>query len=296
MKLFDLHCDTVYKLEKNGLPFENEKTHITFSKTQTYDVYEQVFACWSRNASTNEENWDAFFRMKQAYEKEILPHKSESFIPHFAIEGGKLLDGKLERLTEIKNAGVEMMTLIWKGDCCIGGGHDTNNGLTPFGKEVVKEMIRLGITPDVSHCSDKTIYDTLLISHDCGGSPVIATHSNSRKVREHTRNLTDEEFSLIKESCGIVGISLCREHLDETEKADIASVIRHIEHYMSLGGEKTVCFGCDLDGIKSLPDGISGLCELYKIADELQKLGYPQKIIDGIFYDNAKDFFTKRKI
>lgn len=291
MKYFDLHCDTVFELEKRKLHFDNPETHISLSQTKSFEKYEQFFAFWSDNSKTNSENRENFFRMKKVYDSQILPCKSGSFIPHIAVEGGKILDGDISMVETLRENGVQMMTLVWKGDCCIGGAHDTNNGLTPFGKKAVKEMLSCGMVPDVSHCSDKTIYETLDI---CFGEnrPVIATHSNSRSVKRHTRNLTDEEFFLIKKTGGRVGVSLCRYHLDDDEKANVCSVIRHIEHYMSLGGEDTLCMGYDLDGIEKLPDGLTGLKDIYKISDELRKLNYKEEQIEKIFYANAKSFFA----
>mgnify|MGYP003316567060 CR=1 FL=1 len=77
-------------------------------------------------------------------------------------------------------------------------------------------------------------------------------------VHQLTRNLTDEQFCAIRDLGGIVGISFCTPHLTDTkqEKADISTLLRHIDHYIDLGGEYTVAFGGDLDGIETTPEGI----------------------------------------
>ncbi len=243
---------------------------------------------------TPEENWQHFLKTSQYYENEILPHKSKCFIPHLAVEGGALLNGKLDRVNMLKQKNVRLMTLVWQDDCCIGGAHNTNYGFTPFGKDVLSKMFETNIVPDVSHASDKMIFETLEKGFS-ENKPVIASHSNSRKVRQHTRNLTDEMFTLITQSGGLVGISFCCHHLEDTDikKAGITSIIRHIEHYMSLGGQKSVCLGCDFDGIEELPDGILGAQSLDILHNELEKLGYTQTQLEDIFYNNAHNFFEK---
>ena len=294
MKIFDTHCDTAYVIHRLGVKFDNDQTHINRNETKDFETYEQMFALWSSNKRTGQENWDHFHATKAYFENEILPYKNDNFIPHLAVEGGALLDNDISRVDKLKGYGVRMMTLVWKDDCCIGGAHNTNNGLTDFGKAAVGRMLELGIVPDVSHASDKMIYETLEIAKQYG-KPIYASHSNSRKIREHTRNLTDEFYKEIANSGGIAGISFCCEHLEyiEEKEADITAIIRHIEHYLSLAGEDHVCLGCDFDGIKKLPNGIKGASSLAALRDELVKIGYGEKLIDKIFYTNAHEFFQK---
>jgi len=294
MKIFDTHCDTAYVIHRLGVAFDNDQTHITKNETKDFEMYEQMFALWSSNKRTGEENWEHFHKTKAYYETEILPYKSDRFIPHLAIEGGALLDNDISRVDKLKEYGVRMMTLVWKDDCCIGGAHNTNNGLTEFGKSVVNKMFEIGIVPDVSHASDKMICETLEIAKKYN-KPIYASHSNSRTVKNHTRNLTDEFYKEIAVSGGIAGISFCCEHLDyiDEKEADLTSIIRHIEHYLSIGGEEHVCLGCDFDGIKKLPKGITGASSLAALKEELVKINYNENLIDKIFYTNAHNFFQK---
>ena len=103
-------------------------------------------------------------------------------------------------------------------------------------------------------------------------------------------------FGMIKDIGGIVGISLCRPHLCESGECKIDDVIRHIEKYLSIGGEKTVCLGCDLDGIGRLPDGMENVSDLYRIADALSARNYSDSLIEDIFYNNAERFIEKHGI
>jgi membrane dipeptidase len=103
-------------------------------------------------------------------------------------------------------------------------------------------------------------------------------------------------FCRIKNAGGIVGISLYRLHLTNKKACGIDTIITHIEHYLSLGGEKTVCLGCDLDGIPDLPDDIEDIGDIYKIADRLSQLNYPSCLIEDIFFNNANNFVKNNKI
>ena len=294
IKIFDTHCDTVYELEKNKVDFLNDITHISKEQIGSFDVYEQVFAIWSNPKRTEEECWEHFNTVKEYFDKKIACCKSEKFIPHLAVEGGALLAGKLDRLDILKSYNVKMMTLVWKDECCMGGAHNTNIGFTNFGIRALHKIFDLNIIPDISHASDKMAYQTFEFALD-NNKPVIASHSDSRKIRNHTRNLTDDMFMQIKSVKGIVGLNFCCEHLEDTDikNADITSIIRHLEHYLELGGENTVCLGCDFDGIESLPNGITGVISLHSLYEELKKINYADTLIENIFYNNAHSFFER---
>jgi membrane dipeptidase len=186
--------------------------------------------------------------------------------------------------------GVRFVTPVWGGDSCIGGAHNTENGLTKFGYEAVKKMVSLGIIPDISHSSVKTAAEIMDIA-EAAGRPAIATHSNSKSVCDHTRNLSDEQFRRVCALDGIVGISLCPSHLF-SENANVDSVIRHIDKYMELGGERHIAIGCDLDGTNPHSD-FSSIADIGKIADKLSSIGYTDEVIHGIFFENAANFVSK---
>lgn len=294
IKIFDTHCDTAYELEKNKFDFLNGITHISKDQTDTFDLYEQVFAIWSNPKRTEEECWEHFNTVREYFDKKILPHKNDSFIPHLAVEGASLLAGKLDRLDILKEYNVKIITAVWKDECCMGGAHNTNVGLSSFGRDAIHKMFDLNITPDISHASDKMAYEIFEIANT-KNKPIIASHSDSRKIRNHTRNLTDDMFDHIKKLGGIVGLNFCCEHLEDTDikNADTTSIIRHLEHYLELDGENTVCLGCDFDGIESLPNGIKGVISLHSLYEELKKINYTDALIENVFYNNAHSFFDR---
>jgi len=159
--------------------------------------------------------------------------------------------------------------------------------LTDFGKKVVRRCEELGVIVDLSHGSEKIMSDVFEITT----KPVAATHSNSQSVFYHRRNLTDEQFLEIKKRGGIVGISLCKHHVSD-EPVSITDVIKHIDYYMSLGGENTVCFGCDFDGA-AVPADVGDISGVAKICGELKKIGYDDTLIENIMHKNADGFIVR---
>lgn len=307
MNLFDLHCDTATRLysEKQGF-FEND-FHVSLKKAEYINKYAQVMAIWTDKRLSDSQGYERFLAVCENLDNEVKINRKKIGIANnssdlihlesggltpliLAVEDARILENNIARLHTLHSKGVRILTLNWYGDTCIGGAHDTQNGLTDFGKEAVELCFKLGIIPDVSHCSFKGTLDTIEIAAKAN-KPIIASHSDAYSVNPHSRNLLDSDFLSIVNLGGIVGINLCPEHLAPNGSADISSVLRHIEHYMSLGGENTLCMGCDLDGT-SLPNGINGIEDIYKIANAMQKHNYSTELTEKILYKNAYEFFV----
>jgi membrane dipeptidase len=189
----------------------------------------------------------------------------------------------------LRACGVRILTLVWGGLCCMGGAHDTDEGLTDFGRQVVERCFDLGIVPDLSHASDKMFYETATMAKE-RGKAIIVSHSCSRAVCDHSRNLTDEMAKITADLGGIIGVNLVIPHLgDDT----VGQVCRHITHFASVAGEDHVCLGCDLDGTAHLPQGIKNVGDLTKIADGLRKNSHSEAFIEKVFYTNAQTFAVK---
>ena len=146
-------------------------------------------------------------------------------------------------------------------------------------------MNKLNITIDLSHASDKLFYDVINLSN----KPVIATHSNSRVVCSNKRNITDDQFKAIKDKNGIVGINFCKYFLNSNKNATLSDILKHIEHFLSIGGQKNLCIGSDFDGT-DLPDGISDIASMENLYEHLLKNNYNENIIKDIFFNNAYNF------
>lgn len=303
MNLFDLHCDTLYKAVTLNLPLDDKSMQVS-QLLEDDDKRLQCYAIWIPDDYSPEKAEQTFYSAYEKLSSECkrlnikLIGQNESiskcfrnnkYSALFTIENSNVLNGKIENVKEFAKLGVKIITLTWNASNAVGDGADVvkPKGLTEFGKNVVKEMENNGIIVDVSHASDKLFYDVAEITD----RPIIATHSNSRSVTNHRRNLTDEQFKIIKDRNGIVGINFHRDFLsDNPDTASKYDLLKHIEKFLSLGGENTVCIGTDFDGC-NLPDDIIGSESLTEIYEMLLKLNYKESIIKKIFYENALNFF-----
>lgn len=301
MKLFDLHCDTLSKAEKHRLsPFYNDSLMFSFGRAP-FSCHRQVMAIWSSNTLDDEAAWENFQRVlsytEEAWKKTPL---QKSLRPVLAVEDARLVGHDLSRLDFLYEKGVRLLTLTWKGISPIGGAWDTEEGLTPFGRELILRAAALGMAIDLSHASDRLFAEALALSagdrHTKGQSdqkPIrfLASHSNSRTLCPHRRNLTDDMFRALSKKGGLVGVSLVPQHLRENGRAALSDVIGHFLHFLSLGGEDTVAFGSDFDGIDSLPEGINGVESLPLLYDALAK-ETSSAVADKVFFENAERFFA----
>ena len=310
LSLFDTHCDTAYELYHRGCGLLENNCHIDMAKASCYDRYAQYYAVWSNRRLDDESCFEDFLKITADLDKKLsqmsdvairvrhkddlisaLSQKKHAVI--LAVEDARLTAGKLERLDTLKDMGVKYLTLLWGGETCVGGSHDTSSGLTSFGKALSHKCFDIGIIPDISHASEQSVDDLLSIAYE-HKKPIIATHSNAYTVYPHSRNLRDRHFAAIKELGGVVGVSLCRSHLTDTREhpATPDHVFEHIDYYMGQGGEDMVGFGCDWDGT-DLPDGISHVGDLSLMADVMARHGYSDELIHKIFYLNFYHFAIK---
>ncbi len=308
-RICDLHCDTLYSIRKNGGTLAENNGHISLEKLKKYESFIQVMAMWSENSLNCDEAYDAFLDGAGILEKELALASAKGYNVRlsksgadileneknglssliFAVEGGKLLDNSIKRLEVLYSLGVRILTLVWAGKCAIGGAHDNSDGLTEFGKEVVKLCFELGIIPDVSHANEKQTDEVLELAVKYS-KPIIASHSNSKSVHIHSRNLTDEHYKEIVRLGGVVGVSMACEHLRETG-ADINDLACHIKHYYELS-PKGVCLGSDFDGVSGLPTGVCDVTSLKTLAELLVNRGFSEEETENIMYNNARDFLV----
>jgi len=197
-----------------------------------------------------------------------------------SVEGGECLNGELSVLRQLYRLGVRSMLLTWNYRNLLADGAEVLNGagLTAFGKEVVSEMNRLGMIIDVSHLCEASFHDVISLTT----KPVIASHSNARAVCDHCRNLYDAQLLDIKANGGVVGINFYPQFLNQSGKASIDDVVRHIEHICSLTGEDHIGIGSDYDGIECTPEGLEGTQCLPALFDRLAQLNYSTRLIEKI--------------
>lgn len=306
MKLFDLHCDTLYRaFFENGGLFNND-FHISFDRIDSIEPYIQCMAVWVPDEFRNKNAMQLFENCRKKLNDELkdtnikIIYSQDDIIETeskkgkgvvLTVEGGAVLGGKLENVDYLAECGVKIMTLTWNGNCELGDGIGVEGakGLTDFGKSVIAKMEQNSIVVDVSHSSVPMFYDVAELST----KPFCATHSNSKQICPHRRNLTDEQFSIIKDKGGIVGLNLSRGFLREDEdKACMLDVLRHAEHFLSLGGEKTLAIGTDFDGT-DIPIDMTGIESMNKLYELFLKHNYNEKLLEDIFFNNARNFLLR---
>ncbi|MDE7246217.1 MAG: membrane dipeptidase, partial [Oscillospiraceae bacterium] len=203
------------------------------------------------------------------------------------VEGGAVLAGQLERVRRLKEDGVCMMTLTWNGPNELGSGHDTQNGLTAFGREAVTEMERCGILADASHLNDRGVEDLLGVSK----KPFAASHSNARAVCGHRRNLPDAFIREMTDRNCLIGLNFSRSFLSDTGGGGLDDLYRHVCHFLELDAGHCLALGSDYDGTDIHPE-LDSVEKALSIYDYLVEHGISKETAEGIMYENAERFFS----
>jgi len=313
LNYFDLHCDTAYRMYKEEQPLDHNTFHISLEKAEKFNKYAQIMAICAPTKSTDDDSYTFFHKATDnlmrgldrlechaafcadSYDLDAALNcgKKAFFL---SVEDARILNNDIRRLYVLHARKVRILTLLWSGETCIGGSHNTDLGLSDFGKKVVSECFNIGIIPDISHASEKSADDVIDLAY-ANQKPIIASHSNSFAVYPHSRNLRERHLKAICELSGLVGISMCRIHLCDTsiQNATVDTVLRHIDYYLSHGAEDVLAFGCDLDGT-DLPVDISNISYIDKIANALAKNGMSDRLINKIYFENAYNFIKKNLI
>ncbi len=311
MNYFDLHCDTAYEMFKKNQPLSGNNLAVSLEGFANFDKKAQIFAVWSENTASPEDVYGDFFKILDNLKEEINQNSDRAvfcsdretlalddtrlkIIP--AVEGSRLIGNDISRLEILREMGVRVLTLAWKGECAVCGAYDTETGLTDFGYQVLEMCEKLGIIVDVSHLSEKGFWDVANVAK----KPFISSHSNAQALCVHPRNLSDTQLRTVVSTGGISGVSLVGKHLSkafaENEAVDteavIETLVKHIVHFIEKGCEKNVCLGLDFDGVTPLK-GLERVEDIVKIEEYMRLHGAELTLIDDIFYNNAYNFFLK---
>ncbi len=245
------------------------------------------------------------------------------------IEGGHAIEDSLPTLREFYRLGVRYMTLTWNNTnnwADAGRGEKKYGGLNDFGREVVREMNRLGMLVDVSHVSDETMSDAL----DVSKAPIIASHSSARALSDMSRNIPDDLLKRIAKNGGVIHVNFYsafvdtktvtpqsqardkrlkaqQDALDEKYKNDperlaeesdkleqanplpplpLSKLIDHFDHIAKVAGIDHVGIGADFDGANDMPEGAKDVSMLPNITYELLRRGYSERDIRKVLGEN----------
>lgn len=304
--VFDLHCDTALALlgetcnEAGSL--KKNKLHIDLERASQLEAYCQCFACFTTPMM---QEWNklspivVFERELATIQREVDKHKRLMSIAYsmadveanrekgkmsaiLTIEGPAGFDFDPALLENLHQIGFRITSLGWNEQNVLTGSNVTGGGLTDQGREYVREAQRLGMLVDVSHISDEGFWDIMEQTQ----APVLATHSNSRALCGHSRNLTDDMFCAICRTGGVAGINQYADFLGESPTLD--TVCDHIFHFMELDPTgKHIALGSDLDGCEQLSQGFEGIQSYPALARRLLERGLGEETIRDIFWNNA---------
>jgi microsomal dipeptidase-like Zn-dependent dipeptidase/gamma-glutamyl-gamma-aminobutyrate hydrolase PuuD len=217
---------------------------------------------------------------------DLKKNKSENKKSIFiGIENAYAIGNDIKNVERFARMGVKYITLSHNGDndVCDAAvnSRQEHKGLSDFGKEVVKEMNRLGILVDISHTSEKTSFDVLEISE----YPVIASHSSAKTLCNHPRNISDKLMHAIAEKGGVIQICLYTAFLKKGGKATVKDAVNHIDYIVKTVGIEHVGIGSDFDGGGELK-GLKAVNEMPQITMELIRRGYSDEDIAKIWGGN----------
>ena len=209
----------------------------------------------------------------------------------FGLENGFALAGDICNVQKFYDMGVRYITLCHNGDndlCDSARGKGTHGGLSDFGREVIREMNRLGMMVDVSHAADSTIEQAIEFS----SQPIIATHTSAKALCDHPRNMSDELIVKLAKSGGRIHVCLYNYFLAKDGRADINTICNHIDHMVKLVGSEHVGIGSDFDGGGGVL-GCNDSSELINITMELIRRGYADDDIKNIMGAGFVKYYSK---
>ncbi len=338
---FDLASNSVGKFHKDGDPF-----HTDLSRFQAGGITGEFFSIYVSGSTLKTggamrramDLIDATYREAEKHPAQLrmcttaaeirAAKKQGKICALMGIEGGYAIENSLYALRDFYRLGVRYMTLTHNVSHDWADAHrDTpkNNGLSEFGKEVVREMNRLGIFVDISHVSEKVMNDVL----DITKAPVIASHSNARAVNDHTRNVSDAVLKRVAKNGGVIMINFYPSFLDartnkeenersarlkpqidalrekykddpgayfEAERklfaenpiyvAPYTRIVDHIDHIKQVAGIDHVGIGSDYDGVPFLPAGMNGVEDLVLVTYEMLRRGYSDADVRKVLGEN----------
>lgn len=306
-KVIDAHCDTIGEIY-TSCELAKSKGQLDIERMSEYGAWLQVFAVWEdvkKGENVQRQRHDEIIRRFYAEmqaNKDKITHITDGSMIEGAWDDGKIaallgIEGgdwiKSEKDIEyIYDKGVRILTLTWNYAnhmACGVGTENESKGLSELGKNALRKMNELGILADVSHINESSFWDVI----ECTTMPISATHSNSKTICPHRRNLTDAQFEAICKNGGVVGINYYPSFVGTCKRIGIDDIIKHIEHFCALGGENNIGLGGDFDGVDALPRDLRGVQDVYRLLDRLLALNYSEQLVEKLAYKNFLRLFKK---
>ena len=304
----DTHTDTTLGMMRGRDFGKRDDAQVTLPKLIEGGVSAQYLGCWVRQEELTLEG------CKKAYDRvESLIDEAQRQVSKFpqycelakSVDDVKRIkaDGKIAILLGVENGyaigsdlnvlkhyverGITYVTLCHlKNNGICDSSSDKEgakwNGLSPFGKKVVKQMNKLGLVIDLSHASEKSFYDVLKLTK----KPVMCSHSSSRSVCDHNRNITDDQARALAQNGGVIQVCPLRAYVTKDAKnARLDDYINHICHLVEVAGVDHVGIGTDFDGGARMP-GFNGSNEYMNVTMRLVKRGFSDEDIAKLLGGN----------
>lgn len=345
---FDLSTNSVGKFHRDGDPFHTDLARFKASGItgEFFSIYVSGNTLRTGGAMRRAMDLiDATNREVEKHPAQLMPcttaaqirqaKKQNKVCVLMGIEGGYAIENSLYALRNFYRLGVRYMTLTHNVSHDWADAHRgevKNNGLSDFGKEVVREMNRLGMLIDISHVSDKVMHDAL----DVSTAPIIASHSSARGVSNHTRNVPDDVLKRVAQNGGVIMINFYPSFLDERTNreenersarlkpqldalaeqykndrqayneaerrlfaenpiyiADYKRIVDHIDHIKTVAGIDYIGIGSDYDGVPFLPAPMNGMEDLVWVTYEMLRRGYSEQDVRKVLGENFLRAFSK---
>jgi len=303
----DTHCDTPLEFKKSGFDIgKRENNQVNIPKMQEGMLDAIFFAAYTgqgpRDKASSQKAVDKIEGLIKGIYTQVEQNKEVCGIAYTAedlvrlkeegkkaifigIENGYGIGKDISNIARFKEMGVNYITLCHTkpNDICDSSSDKGEwNGLSDFGRKVIKEMNRLGILIDVSHASEKTFLDVIKLSTQ----PIIASHSSVRALCEHDRNLTDKQMQAIAKNGGVIQICLVDLFINKDRtKASLTDAIGHVDHAVRVAGIDHVGIASDFDGGGGLI-GCNGSNDMINITMKLIERGYSDEDITKIWGKN----------
>jgi membrane dipeptidase len=223
----------------------------------------------------------------------VRAHKRHKIAALMGLEGGHAIEDSPRLLRDFYRLGVRYMTLTHTNtNNWADSSGDINkpeiqhhNGLTPLGKDIIREMNRLGMMVDISHVADKTFYDALEVSQ----APLIASHSSTRALTDVPRNMTDDMIRALAQKGGVIQINFYCNFIARPGEPHptLDDVVAHIDHVRQIAGIDAIGIGSDFDGITCAPTGLEDVSKFPNLTRALLEHGYSVSDIKKIYGENT---------
>ena len=286
-----LHTD-IARLKKGGLKAQFWSVYVPAAADKNGDALSQTLHQISIVKSMVKRYPETFEFASTADDIERII-KAGRIASMMGVEGGYSIENEISNLQRLYDEGCRYMTLTHSKSLTWADSATDEprvNGLSDFGKDVIREMNRLGMLVDLSHVSPETMRQSLALTK----APVMFSHSSARAICDHPRNVPDDVLLLVKQNGGVVMVNFFSAFVAPTEvlkknkeaRGTLHDVVDHIDHIVKFAGVDHVGIGSDFDGVPRLPHQLESVATYPLITQELLNRGYNRASIHKILGGN----------